>query len=513
MQYRLVKWAIVLKREEKDAGLSRYTIIDGQQRILTLTIFLTAIMFQFKKRDMMADFGGTQKYLVALDHKNNYREIVYPEYHLSLPKLVNAVIEWSSEEISKYSLNAFSNICTVSPARDKPIVDAFKFFSGRIDALDNDRLLSLRDAVINIGYVEIISSTEEDSYTIFEILNARGLDPEDHELLKNYIMRYLQPVERRDDAKRIWEDIEGTLGSSIKSFFRHYAVHKYNYDSRKHPSVYKALQIATHGRGMDQLLDDIARKSTYYSKIVAPSRDDQLEYTIFSFFKAKRFVLFRPLLLTLIHCKDLEIISCEKYNKTLQFLYCFFICYKIIGAENSNLLTNVVNKYAYQLETALSPQVLEECLDSMRKRLPTLESFTNNFKELCWSHHWDVYADAKNKERCQLVLAVLEEYSSSRAINLSVTIEHILPDADSIENAQIGNMLFIEEALNEQCSNKPLSEKIEIYKESVLQLPRLFAMRYGNKEFRPEQRTKFLARFFYNNILGIPDQVDNKEAT
>ena len=336
-------------------------------------------------------------------------------------------------------------------------MDAFKFFSGRIDALDNDRLLSLRDAVINIGYVEIISSTEEDSYTIFEILNARGLALEDHELLKNYIMRYLQPVERRDDAKRIWEDIEGTL--------------------------------------------------------VDPSRDNQLEYTIFSFFKAKRFVLFRPLLLTLIHCKDLEIISCEKYNETLQFLYCFFICYKIIGAENSNLLTNVVNKYAYQLETALSPQVLEECIDSMRKRLPTLESFTNNFKELCWSHHWDVHADSKNKERCQLVLAVLEEYSSSRAINLSVTIEHILPDADSIENAQIGNMLFIEEALNEQCSNKPLSEKIEIYKESVLQLPRLFAMRYGNKEFRPEQRTKFLFFILYNNILLIQYNVYNKEAT
>ena len=145
----------------------------------------------------------------------------------------------------------------------------------------------------------------------------------------------------------------------------------------------------------------------------------------------------------------------------------------------------------------------------MRKRLPTLESFTNNFKGICWSHHWDVYSDEKDKERCQLVLAVLEEYSSNRAINLPVTIEHILPDADSIENAQIGNMLFVEEALNKRCGNKPISEKIEIYKESVLQLPRLFAMRYGNKDFRPEQRTEFLARYFYNNILGIPDQFDS----
>ena len=62
--------------------------------------------------------------------------------------------------------------------------------------------MQIRDALIAISYVNIISSTEEDSYTIFEILNARGLDLEDYELLKNYIMRYLQPIETRDDAKK-----------------------------------------------------------------------------------------------------------------------------------------------------------------------------------------------------------------------------------------------------------------------------------------------------------------------
>ena len=81
--------SIVLKDEGKDEGLQKYTIIDGQQRILTLTIFLASIMFMLKKRGMLDDFNGTLKYLIAKDIKAKDREIVYPEYHLSLPKIVN----------------------------------------------------------------------------------------------------------------------------------------------------------------------------------------------------------------------------------------------------------------------------------------------------------------------------------------------------------------------------------------------------------------------------------------
>lgn len=43
--------SIVLKDEGKDEGLQKYTIIDGQQRILTLTIFLASIMFMLKKEE------------------------------------------------------------------------------------------------------------------------------------------------------------------------------------------------------------------------------------------------------------------------------------------------------------------------------------------------------------------------------------------------------------------------------------------------------------------------------
>ena len=497
--------SIVLKDEGKEDGLSKYTVIDGQQRILTLTIFLIAIMFILKKRNLMADFGGTQKYLVAKDIKNNLREIVYPEYHLTLPNMVNTVMDMQQKDIEDLSISAFGNTCLISEKKDKVIVDAFKFFAGKLSPLEDEKILQIRDALIGISYVNIISSTEEDSYTIFEILNARGLDLEDHELLKNYIMRYLQPVERRDDAKKIWEEIENSLGKNQKSFLRYYAIQKYNYntDKKQGISVYKSIQKATKGRNVNLLLNDLRLKSQLYYEILFPENPDSLEYEIFTFFKRNRVEQFRPLIMSLMHQKMLEKISDELYEEILKYLYKFFVCYKIIGEENSNKLSDTIYKYAYLIETEYSDSKVKECIKALNEKLPTLDSFINTIKNIGWSNHWGIYKDSKSKERCQLILEIIEKYVANREINMPVTIEHILPDCERIENAQIGNLFYLEENLNRQCATKPLEQKIDIYDKSSLTSPKGFAKRYRNKTFNPADRTVFLAKLIYNNILEI----------
>lgn len=497
--------SIVLKDEGKEDGLSKYTVIDGQQRILTLTIFLIAIMFILKKRNLMADFGGTQKYLVAKDIKNNLREIVYPEYHLTLPDMVNTVMDMQQKDIEDLSISAFGNTCLISEKKDKVIVDAFKFFAGKLSPLEDEKILQIRDALIGISYVNIISSTEEDSYTIFEILNARGLDLEDHELLKNYIMRYLQPVERRDDAKKIWEEIENSLGKNQKSFLRYYAIQKYNYntDKKQGISVYKSIQKATKGRNVNLLLNDLRLKSQLYYKILFPENPDSLEYEIFTFFKRNRVEQFRPLIMSLMHQKMLEKLSDELYEEILKYLYKFFVCYKIIGEENSNKLSDTIYKYAYLIETEYSDSKVKECIKALNEKLPMLDSFINTFKNIGWSNHWGIYKDSKSKERCQLILEIIEKYVANREINMPVTIEHILPDCERIENAQIGNLFYLEENLNRQCATKPLEQKIDIYDKSSLASPKGFAKRYRNKTFNPADRTVFLAKLIYNNILEI----------
>ena len=496
--------SIVLKDEGKEDGLSHYTVIDGQQRILTLTIYLLAIVFLLKKRNLMNDFGGTEKYLIAKDIKNNMQNIVYPEYHLTIPRMVENIFEMEQKEIERLSASGFANLCLVSEKKDKNVIDAFKFFSGRLNSLEDEKILQIRDALISISYVNIISSTEEDSYTIFEILNARGLDLEDHELLKNYIMRYLQPKEKRDDAKKIWEEIESQLGKNQKAFLRHYAFHKYNYNNYKKQnlSVYKTIEKATKGRNVNLLLKDLKLKSQLYFEILSPS-DDSFEYKIFTFFRKNRIEQIRPLLMSLKHQRLMENITEEVYYEVIKYIYGFVVSYKIIGEENSNKLGDTIYKYANMIENDFSDGLIQDCINALKEKMPTLESFTNSLKNLGWSNHWGIYKDSRKKERCRLVLELIEEYVSQRELNISVTIEHVLPDCERIENAQIGNLFCIEEALNRKCADKSLSEKIKIYEKSSLMIPVAFATRYRNQEFNPDNRTVFLAKLIYNNILHI----------
>lgn len=356
--------------------------------------------------------------------------------------------------------------------------------------------------------VKIVSNSEEDSYTIFEILNARGQELSAHELLKNYIMRYIQPAERRDDAKTMWEDMERVVGSSMDKFIKHYATHRFGDTRDKYNSPYQAIQKATRGQRIGELFDDIKLKSEYYSKIIHPDKSeegncDEVEYAVFNFFRAKRFEQFRPILLSLIHQRSLGKLSPEKYDLTLKYIYNFFVCYTIIGEEKSNKLEDVVFKYARMLEDSYSDELLQEFADNLKRKIPSYEWFLNAFKNVGWSKHYDLYKGERNKTRVQIIIEVIERFVSQSHTVQEFTVEHILPDSEKIINAQIGNLIPLEEALNKSCANKSLTAKCNSYEKSGFTSARNVATRYREKPFDPSKRTEYLAKLLYNNILEL----------
>lgn len=503
--------SIVLEGEGKKDGLSYYTIIDGQQRLTTITIVLLAIMKHFHENDMTDDFLGTISYLQSKNNSNQDITILNSEYHVSLASLIRNMIALKDKSLSMAS---FVEANTLSKTKDKCIGDALRFFYSAIrddvQQVDNvqKRLREIRNAVLDMTAVKIVSSSEEDSYTIFEILNARGQELAAHELLKNYIMRYIQPTERRDDAKMMWEDMERAVGSSMDKFIKHYATHRFGDTRDKYNSPYQAIQKATHGQNIGELFDDIKLKSEYYSKIIHPDKGedgncDEIEYAIFDFFRTKRFEQFRPVLLSLIHQRSLGKLSSQKYELTLKYIYNFFVCYTIIGEEKSNKLEDVVFKYARMLEDSYSDELLQEIANNLKRKIPSYEWFLNAFKNVGWSNHYDLYKGEKNKTRVQIILEVIELFVSQAHNAHDFTVEHILPDSDGITNAQIGNLIPLEDALNRSCANKSLTDKCGFYEKSSFTSARGIATRFREKPFDPSKRTEYLAKLMYNNILEL----------
>lgn len=517
--------SIVLYCEkDRENGISHYTIIDGQQRITTLTTILSSIAFWLKCYDAENEFNGTKQYIIAVDDSSNSHVMVSSDYHMSLERILHAIISQPKEVITKRTINSFVDENILSK-NDNSIVNAFKYYLNAISNAIADSCLSpiellvkIRDIIINkFLYVSVIATSEEDACTVFEILNARGSVLEDHELLKNFIMRGIKPEGSVDQAKTIWAEMESDLRGNLGRFVKHYATHKYRTE-QDGLSDYKVIELANKGKDTHDLLYDLKQKSKYYCRLVAPVLlgEDQnctpVEYKVFSFFKKRRQEQIRPVLLSLIHLREQGVLSEEKYENTLLFLYDFFVCYNIIGQENSNKITNIIYSKASQLEEHYTEGTLSELVDSLCSKLPSHESFLSAFSLIGWSHHGGIYDDDRDKDRAQIVLEVLERHQSASGDCGSFTIEHIYDDNESHENGKIGNLLPLEESLNKRCNGKTFEQKLAIYSESSFALTRNFSARYstGNQAFSIDSRARFMADEIYKEILQFKPEEAKK---
>ncbi len=501
--------SIVLKEELSINNINRYSIIDGQQRIITLSSLIISLMLIYGEKCLENDFNGIKKYMQIIDSKGVLRNTISEECNFLISKIVSDLIVNKNliemQGVKNY-LNQFNK--RVNKQEFNAILEAinvfYKYFTEHFEDIEK-----YKEKILGIQYVEIIASTDEDSYTIFEILNARGMELDDHELVKNFIMRYIQPTSKRDDAKIEWANIESILNKNISLFFPHYVLHKYGEKAdKKENRAYKILSKNEKGKNTTDLLNDIKLKSLYYNKITDPKEDicSKTEYKVFNFLKSRNQRQFRPLFLSIMHQKDNRVINEKEYCEFLLFLYNFFVCYNIIGEENSNKLEDVIYKYSVLLENEFNESIAKQFFNSIKTRIPSLEWFEIAVKKMGYSSSkHTIFTGSQKSNRIKVVLDILEDFFEGKT-DSAYTLEHIVPDSsDDVNVVQIGNILPLEEELNKKCKNKSLSEKIEIYKKSKFKLTQNFANEYnGNFDIESiKKRTETLSEIMYSKILSL----------
>ncbi len=129
---------------------------------------------------------------------------------------------------------------TAETEEEKLLQGAFDYFQKQVAAYklasanEIESLRALRDQVLQyLKFILVTAKSEEDAYTIFETLNARGLSLSSVDLIKNWIFKNYQDTHPNDNAKEIWGKTRKLLSdfTDLDTFFRHYWNSKYSFAS------------------------------------------------------------------------------------------------------------------------------------------------------------------------------------------------------------------------------------------------------------------------------------------
>lgn len=500
--------SVVLKTAQRDDGIrSHFSIIDGQQRALTLTILITAICYLYAERSDYKKIRGLEIYLLVTDRNGNKHPIISEEANADVHRLVKCLIEKSKEAENDNTHIISAEEITKEAKSSKIIKECFLYFVNELEC----KVKSVKDIdcyqeiIEGIRYIDVSADTEEDAYTIFEVLNARGQALKDFDLLRNFLLKNASS----DDKDKIVDKIgtiESLLSDNVEDFLKHYALHKYgirtdNRDKR----AYKIISNREKNGDINVFLSDLLLKARFYNQILTGSACSPKIARIFAFYKSHNQRQYRPLLLGLIHKKELGNISDEEFEKINEYLYRFFICYKIIGEQASNKLDDIVERYSDEIENRFSNKVLIELKKSLIKRLPNKKNFFNSFRSLCYSNRWKPFSGSRRKSK---IFAVLEFFEVLNGCTVQIdtnsyNIEHCLSDAESEDNARIGNLMILEYEINKSVKNKPLLEKCNEYQTSNLSQPKSVAELVRKGGFDPDKREKLMADTIFNAIQEL----------
>jgi hypothetical protein len=247
--------SMVLLAENNEADPIPHTlVIDGQQRIVTLSLFLAAI------RD------------VARVSDRDFAE------HLHTTYLINQHPDGVKVMTTHGDRDAF--VTVIRDAKEpeaSPIRDAYRTFKDAIQeqidqGIDLDRLVQI--VVSQLSFVAITLDAEDNPYRIFESLNAKGMPLTQGDLLRNYFFMRLPPAEHEHWYNTVWSPMQSRLGERFDDYMRDFLL-KEGQPVRP-DEVYQEWRKRLgplDEEGIRDVLRELAAWSLEYDQILHPQRE------------------------------------------------------------------------------------------------------------------------------------------------------------------------------------------------------------------------------------------------
>ncbi len=191
----------------KDDDSSMAEVIDGQQRLTTLTMLLSALRSLIKNEYA----EGLTSFLCE---KGNIITGTPSRYRLRLRERdAQFFQQYIQDEGGTEALKQLQNASL--PESQRNIRDNTLGFIRELQKLSESQLIALTQFIVNRCFLIVVavSSPDLDSvYRVFSVLNSRGLNLSYPDILKAEILSAI-PLEQQDDYATKWEEAETLLGS------------------------------------------------------------------------------------------------------------------------------------------------------------------------------------------------------------------------------------------------------------------------------------------------------------
>jgi len=488
--------------------IPKLLVIDGQQRLTTLSLLLVALAMKLEESKERSDVSKEEIESYYLLNKLKEGDLRY-----------KLILTQSDEDTLKRLVEGRA----LPPEPSQRIIENYQYYIKQIEN-SNIPLATIYRGLSKLVVVDVsLDRTQDNPQLIFESLNSTGLDLSQADLIRNYILMGQEQEQQIRLYQDFWFPMEQSFGYSeytrhFDRFMRDYLTIKNNGVIPKIGEVYQEFKayVSDHPKTkIKEIVQDIHKYSKHFTKLAFQKGVDSEIRNILFDINSLRVDVAYPFLMQVFEEYSNDEIIREELVEILKLVETYVLRRVICGIPTNSLNKTFANLYKeIDREKYLESVSVAFLTKDSYRRLPTNEEFRQEF----------IIKDIYNLRTRNYLLRKLENYGRKEPVDIEeYTIEHILPQNENLSETwqrelggdwqevqkrylhTIGNLTLT--GYNPELNDRPFKKKQNMvggFGDSPIRLNRMLASLDIWNEEKIKERADELSKLALQ-IWSIPD--------
>ncbi|MEN6433014.1 MAG: DUF262 domain-containing protein [Smithella sp.] len=457
---------VYVAAEDTSAKITRWLLIDGQQRLATVTLLLIAL------RNMISSEEANNSHTPEEDELPTRQE--FEDYYLwNTHGKGDRRYKLHLRRADQDTMTALIDESDLSSNISERIRENFQFFE---ELLANADIQLIYNGIKKLVVVDVcLTRGQDDPQMIFESLNSTGLDLTQADLIRNFVLMRQDEEVQAQLYQDYWQPIELAFDARYRTefdkFVRDYLMLQVRPSKQfRADEIYQQFRSyfyeAVKNKSIESILGDLKQSGHYF---VAFSLSKEANARLKEAFQRLRFLVevASPLILKLYDCYNRsKTLTLEEFIEGVELLESYVLRRSVCDMQTRSL-GQIFASLAYRIKDDSPLLSLKVALfrQGKKRRFPTDAEFREALETR------DVY-DMRN---CHYLLDRLENNSKEKIDTSSFTIEHVMPQNEDLRTEwktmlgsdwkavqemwlhRLGNITLT--GYNERYSDRPFADK------------------------------------------------------